>query len=180
MIKKGGKMPRNMGIIMILLLLSGCFTAYKQPSESGYYGKVKLDKGGLERSTVIKEIDSKSTFTTKDAILTVVTFYMYNIFSYEDNHSEFRVTPGDHCFLLPEVVKKETCIQVAEGERVRIKPVAKEGGAKYERNGYTEWSEFFYEVYAREPIEDYDWSKHDKYNEQFLEKLIKEENGTAK
>ena len=173
-------MPRNMGIIMILLLLSGCITAYKQPPKSGYYGKVKLDKGGLERSTVIKEIDSKSTFTTKDAILTVVTFYMYNVFSYEDNHSEFRVTPGDHCILLPEVVKKETCIQVAEGERVRIKPVAKEGGAKYERNGYTEWSEFFYEVYAREAIEDYDWSKHDDYNKQFLEKLIQEENGTAK
>jgi len=168
-------MQRNMIIIMILLLLSGCITAYKQPSESGYYGKVKLDKGGLERSTVIKEIDSKSTFTTKDAILSVITFYMYNVFSYEDNHSEFRVLPGDHCFLLPEVVKKETCIQVAEGERVRIKPVAKEGGTQYERNGYTEWSEFFYEVYAREPIEDYDWSKHDKYNEQFLEKLIQEE-----
>ena len=69
---------------------------------------------------------------------------------------------------------------MAEGERVRIKPVAKDEGAKSERNGYTEWSEFFYEVYAREPIENYDWSKHGKYNEQFLEKLIKEENGTAK
>ena len=155
-------MPRSMIIIMMLLLLQGCITAYKQPSESGYYGKVKLDKGELERSAVIKKIDSKSTFTTKDALLTVVTFYMYNVFFYEDSHSEFRVPPGDHCLLLPEVVKQETCIQVAEGERVRIKPVAKEGGTVYERNGYTEWSEFVYEVYAREPIEDYDWSKRDK------------------
>ena len=167
-------MQRNLVIIMVLLFLYGCISAYKEPPRSGYYGKVKLDKGELERSTVIKKIDSKSTFTTKDAILSVVTLYMYNLFFYEDNHSEFRVSPGDHCLLLPEVVKKETCIQVAEGERVRIKPVTKEGGTRYERNGYTEWSEFFYEVYAREPIEDYDWSKHDDYNKQFLEKLIQE------
>ena len=168
-------MQRNLVVIMVLLFLHGCINAYKEPPRSGYYGKVTLDKGDLERSTVIKKIDSKSTFTTKDAILSVVTFYMYNLFAYEDNHSEFRISPGDHCLLLPEVVKKETCIQVAEGERVRIKPVAKEGGTQYERNGYTEWSEFFYEVYAREPIEDYDWSKHDDYNKKFLEKLIQEE-----
>ena len=168
-------MQRNMVIIMIILLLPGCITAYKQPSESAYYGKVTLDKGELQRSTVIEKIDSKSTFTTKDAILTCITFYMYNLFFYEDTHSEFRVLPGDHCLLLPEVVKKETCINVAEGERVRIKPVIKEGGAMYEWNGYTKWSEFVYEVYSREPIEEYDWSKHDKYNKQFLEKLIQEE-----
>ena len=168
-------MQKNMAIIMMLLFLHGCIGAYKEPPRSGYYGKVKLDRGELERSTIIKKIDSKSTFTTKDAILSVVTFYIYNLFFFEDNHSEFRVSPGDHCLLLPEVVKKETCIQVAEGERVRIKPVAKEGGTQYERNGYTEWSEFFYEVYAREPIEDYDWSKHDDYNKKFLEKIIQEE-----
>lgn len=168
-------MQRHMVIIMILLLLSGCVTAYKQPSKSAYYGKVTLDRGELQRSTVIKKIDSKSTFTTRDAFLTVVTLYMYNLFFYEDAHSEFRVLPGDHCLLLPEVVKKETCVQVAEGERVRIKPVAKEGGVMHERAGYTEWSEFVYEVYSREPIEDYEWSKHDKYNEQFLEKVRQEE-----
>ena len=73
---------------------------------------------------------------------------------------------------------KKTCIQIAEGERVRIKPVAKEGGAVHERAGYTEWSEFVYEVYSREPIEDYDWRNHDKFNEQFLERGLLDNKAT--
>ena len=41
-------MQRNVVIIMVLLFLYGCISAYKEPPRSGYYGKVKLDKGELE------------------------------------------------------------------------------------------------------------------------------------